>query len=205
VLRLAGVPDDRLPQRGQVWAASPTAVDALVAAGLPRERVAWVPPMVRPFACGPGGDGTVVLLGAHAPSPAARALAELARIAPGRVRVLPVAASPEVERLVHGALPDAEILPPCSSERRFAALAATADVVVCADPSDRFQRRALVAAAAGAAPVVLGPGAATAVLGRTPGLEDALGDGDRARRAAAVRAACDGAAAVSLVAHAEVA
>src|SRR3954454_12028404 len=39
VLRLAGVPEDRLPQRGQVCAASPTAVDAPVAAGLPRERV----------------------------------------------------------------------------------------------------------------------------------------------------------------------
>jgi hypothetical protein len=175
-----------------VWAASPAAIDALVAAGLPRERAIWVPPVVRPVACGAGGDGVVVALGAHAPAAARSALAEIARLRPGRVRVVPTTASPAVAELVRAILPEAEILAPCSSERRFAALAGSADAVVCADPSDRFDRRALVAAAAGAAPVTLTPGAASAILGDLGDVEAALADTGRERRAQVVRGACDG-------------
>jgi GT2 family glycosyltransferase len=190
VLRLAGVPAGGLREVGLIWAASPEAAAAFVDAGVPSERVAWLPPAVPEFPLGDGGDGVLAVLPAHDLAAARAALDELARLAPDGIRVLPTAVSAPLADLVRRLAPEAELLGPCSSERRFAALSARADVVICADVSDRFQRRALVAGAAGAAPVTFLRGAASAVLGAEvagPGaLERALGTTDtrRARRAA---------------------
>jgi hypothetical protein len=67
---------------------------------------------------------------------------------------------------VADALPGAELLGPCSDEARFAAMSASADVVLAVDPSDRFERHALVAAGVGATPITgKSAGPAAAVLG----------------------------------------
>jgi hypothetical protein len=93
------------------------------------------------------------------------AIDALTQITPERVRVLPTTASTPLLRLVAAHLPEAEILPPCPSNARLRELALVADVVLCADPDDSFERCALVAAGAGAAVVCAAGGPAHAVLG----------------------------------------
>jgi hypothetical protein len=117
------------------------------------------------------------------------------------LRVLPTVASLHLDRQLADALPRAELLGPCSDEARFADLAASADLVVAIDPADRFERRALVAAGVGAAPITGNPaGPAAAVLGdevvadldaRCLALTHVLDDpGDRSERNRRVAAAC---------------
>jgi hypothetical protein len=101
-----------------------------------------------------------------------------------RVRVLPTAASALLLATVAERLPQADVLTPCSSDARLRELALTADVVVCADPDDVFERCALVAAGAGAAVVCSADGPAHAVLG------ELAGTGDRVARAEAVERLC---------------
>jgi hypothetical protein len=96
------------------------------------------------------------------------------------------------------------LLSPVTDERRLAERAAGCDVVIALNPDDRFDRQALVAAAAGAAVVVRRHGPAHSVL-RAHAHSAELGDegaivratsaafeqrGDRAVRAAAVEAGC---------------
>jgi GT2 family glycosyltransferase/glycosyltransferase involved in cell wall biosynthesis len=158
---------------------------------------AWPPPIP---ACraGTGGRGVLAILPAHDLAAAARALAGL-RLA--TVVVLPTARTPQIETLVAARLPGAELLNPLSSEDAFAELAGAFDVVLCADPDDVRQRRALIAAATGTAPVLLHPGPAGAILDVTPIASDPeavaaavsdIGDGGaRAARRALVRDRCD--------------
>jgi GT2 family glycosyltransferase len=154
------------------------------------------PPIAAPDAPGTGGDGVLVSLPTHDRAAARAVLDALAAHASGRpVRVVPTVGARGTAALVAELLPDAELLGVTSDETRWAALAATADVAVCLDADDRFERRALLAAAAGATPMVptlAGP--AGRVLGDLAAttLPDALGrPADRARLAATVRAACD--------------
>jgi hypothetical protein len=99
------------------------------------------------------------------------------------VRLLPSVASPPLLGLIAKHAPHAETLPPITSELRLQTLAREADVVVDLDPSDVFGRRALNAAAAGAAVVTVPGGAAEAVLGD-------MSQAGRGERASAVAAAC---------------
>jgi hypothetical protein len=98
-------------------------------------------------------------------------------------------------------LPGVELLDPCSDEQRFAEIAASADVVVATDPSDHYERHALVAAATGAAVLTSNPhGPAASVLGagiacRTEDLPAAIAalmlePGDRSERAGLVAESC---------------
>src|SRR5262249_23176366 len=96
------------------------------------------------------------------------------------VRVLPTARTEPLAELVHAVLGDgAELLDAVASEQRFALLAGAFDVVVCADRREPFERRALLAAASGAAAVHLPGGAAAHVLG-----DELAYDGPRSLRAA---------------------
>jgi hypothetical protein len=103
--------------------------------------------------------------------------------------------SPLVERFASERLPGAELLGPVSGEGRWRSLAMDADVVVCVDAADPYDRRALVAAAAGAVPVGREDGPAAAVLGDDllplQSLESALdASAAREQRAARVADAC---------------
>jgi GT2 family glycosyltransferase len=176
-----------------VWAASPALAEALVTAGVPRGRVEWLPPAVTASAHGAGGEGVLALLPAHDLACAADVLDGLTRLGSTPVRLLPSARTRELSALVAERLPGAELLAPCSDEARFAAIAARADAVACADPDDRLDRRALVAAGAGAAVVInRAEGPAATILG-----EQAVVVADRRARALAtgLEAALDRAAA----------
>jgi hypothetical protein len=201
-LRAATVPEQPLDKVAAVWAASPAVADAVVARGFPAERVAWFPPAIAPVATAGPGDGILAMLPTHDLHACAAPLAALARLASVPVRVLPTVRSAAVEQLIAERLPGAELLAPCTDERRLAALAATSEVALAADPSDVFERRALTAAAAGCAIVAVTRGPAAAVLGDgvvahsagglDAALERALADaGDRAGRAARLRESCD--------------
>jgi GT2 family glycosyltransferase len=168
VLRLArarcAVP---LASAGSVWASSPALADALVAEGVSPERVAVVPPPVLAAAPGEGGGGVLALLPAH-DRERARAVLDALRAMPPEVpvRLLPSVRVRHLDRDLAAVLPRAELLGPCSDEARFAALAGAADVVLAADPSDRFERRALVAAGVGTAALTTDTGGpASFVLG----------------------------------------
>lgn len=149
-----------------VWAASPALATQLIVAGLPGERVQVVPPPVADVAVGSGGEGLLAILPAHRP-PAARAVLDaLRKLRPGvAIRLVPTVTGRGVEREVRDRLPQAELLPPVSEEITFARLAGTADVVAVGDDGDPFDRRALIAASAGAIVVGVGPeGPAAAFL-----------------------------------------
>jgi tetratricopeptide (TPR) repeat protein len=163
VLRLA----EAAPRPGdaRAWAATPDVAARLVAAGWPQDAVEPIAPLGIGAACGAGGGGVLVLLPDHDPAAAGALLDALAAGDHGAVRVVPTARTREVVAAVAARLPHAEVLRPVTDEQALAALAATADVVVAADPADRFDRRALVAAAAGAATVVRPGGPAVWVLG----------------------------------------
>ena len=203
ILRLGALPERELPVVDAVWAASPRLRDELVDRGFDPERIAWVPPAVPAASAGPGGDGLLALLPAQDPSAVAEMLGAVATVPEYRLRALPSVATPALERLVAERFPAVELLPPCASEARFRELAADCDVVLCGDPADVYDRRALIAAGAGAAVVVTADGPAAAVLGaeavlaqRPDAIPTALErTGAREVRAAAVRAACGDAAA----------
>lgn len=199
IARLAAVPRRREPlAASHVWAATPWLVDELVERGLAADRVAYVPPVILGGDVGPGGGGILVLLGVGDHETSLRVLDAVAG-AGVPVRAVPLVATPVLEQLVAERAPHVELLAPVSGEHEVAALAATSDVVVGADPDDRYDRRVLTATAAGAAPVLLRRGPGSAVLGDDvvagiDGLADAvqtaLGAGDRQARADRVASVC---------------
>lgn len=185
-----------------VWATCPRVRRELIASGYPADRVQVVPSPVPRAPQGAGGNGVLVVLPVHAPT-LARSILQALRHLPDDVHV---SLMPSVFRRGWGSaamaeLPGAEPLPPCSDEFRFARLAASADLVLACDPSDRFERRAIVAAGVGTPPLTLEPeGPAAHALGPEvvchPG---ALGDAVRSRlsvprQASRLRAASDRAA-----------
>jgi GT2 family glycosyltransferase/glycosyltransferase involved in cell wall biosynthesis len=208
VLRLADVPAERRPD-AQAWAATPALAEALIDAGWPAHAVAQVPPCGIDAALGAGGQGVLALLPDHDPALAEALLDALAAARWERLRIAPTARTRELAALVAARLPGAELLEPITDEAALARLAAECDVVVVADPADRFDRRALTAAAAGAAVVVRPDGAGAHVLGghatvADPADADALAAAlaaagasttARAERRATVHAACGPAAA----------
>lgn len=198
VLRLAAVPAVDLSAAAAVWAASPSVAEELSAAGV--EQVEVLPPAIADVPVGPGGHGVLALLPAHDASHCAGLLAALASLPePVTVALLPSVATEQVAALASSLLPRAKLLEPIASELRFAELAGAFDMVVCADPREPFERRALLAAAAGAAAVHLPGGTAASVLGDELAYEGdwdavllaALAAADsREQRASAVRESC---------------
>ena len=194
VVRVAALPISADLRRARaVWAATPALVAALASDGIAAE---WVPPAIPRVALGRGGDGVLAILPAHDMSATASTLAALSEVPAGtRIRLVPTVMTRGLPDRIAAALPAAQVLAPCSDERRFAALAATADVVVAADRDDRFDRRALVAAATGAAVVPADPdGPAASVLGELTCRDHAAALAaarDRSARAERVRSACD--------------
>ena len=194
IARVAALPvSAELPRARAVWAATPALAAALAADGIAAD---YVPPAIQSVALGPGGGGVLALIPAQDAAATESVLVALGDLAPTvPVRIVPTVTTRGLADRIAAALPAAELLAPCSDERRFCALAATADVVLAADGDDAFERRALLAAATGAAVVcahVDGP--AAAVLGelRSQDLHSALAArADRAARAERVRAACD--------------
>ncbi len=152
---------------------------------------------------GPGGGGVLAILPAHDRPALERVLEGLAAAAlEVPVRVVPTVGCRGLAEIVDAHLPDAELLPVASHDGAWEALARTADVAVCLDADDAFDRRALLAAAAGATPIVLsaaGPAGATlcghvvaAGPAELPGaIARAYDRGDRAIAAEKVRQACD--------------
>jgi len=200
ILRVADVPAYELSQALAVWAVSSALADELIATGVPADRVEILLPMIPDVGLGAGGGGLLAVLPAHDTARCAELLAALAEldVAP-HIRLLPSVATEPLAALAARLLPAAEYVAPIASEFGFAALAADYDVVVCIDPADRFERRALIAAAAGAAAVHLPCGPAATVLGdelafdgSPTALARALSRprGSRGNRSAAVRAAC---------------
>jgi GT2 family glycosyltransferase len=114
---------------------------------------------------GPGGGGVLVTLPAHDASASAEILSALAAV-DVPVKLVPTVFARGLESLVTAHLPHAELLGPVSDESRWIALADSADIAICLDPDDPFDRRALAAAGAGASVIVADPdGHAAHVLG----------------------------------------
>ena len=134
-------------------------------AGLPGLDPAHLPAVVRPAGIGPGGSGLLVLLPTHDLETAAHLLDVATEVGAAAVVVCPTARTAAIEQLVAARLPRAELIGPACSEALLAARAAAADVVVATDPSDHWDRAALVAAGAGAAVVVREDGPAHRLLG----------------------------------------
>ncbi len=193
-----------LPAAAWVRAVRPSfaAPAARVLAATPAD-AGWIPPPIdAPTHAGAGGGGVLVSLPAH-DEPRTRALlSALAASGDEAVTLVPTVATRRLERLVAELLPHALLHAPVNDEQRWIELAAGADLAVCVDRDDRFERRALTAAAAGATPIVAaGDGPAGAVLGRLAtvadaGLAEALAaaraaGGRRQQLAALVRAGCD--------------
>jgi GT2 family glycosyltransferase len=164
VLRLAGPTIDQARSADAVLTATPEAAESLVAAGIPHDRVSWLPPLLERRPCGPGGEGVLALLPADDYELSARIVRALAAT-PVPARVVPRAADVRIAALVRELLPHAELLDPVADESRLARLATTADLLVDLDPRDTFGRAALLGAQAGATVVAPPDGAAAAVLG----------------------------------------
>jgi GT2 family glycosyltransferase len=186
----------------EVWASCPAVARDLIREGLESSRVRVLAPTIRPAAQGAGGAGILAILPTH-DSRATRTVIDAVRSTGGAtpVRLLPTMRTRGLETEIAERLTGVELLDPCSDEQRFAELAASADVVLAADRSDPYERRALVAAAAGAAVLTTDPdGPAAAVLGAdiacsAEGLPTALGaltaePGDRFERAGRVAESC---------------
>jgi GT2 family glycosyltransferase len=203
VLRLARAPAGGAGDAAAVWAATQQLANELIAAGADPERTVWLPPAVS-APLGTGGGGLLAVLPMHEPALADRVLEALAAVDGVPVRLLPTVGGPATAERVTRWLPGAEILTPVSSESAFAALAGLSDAVVAIDPSDPYGRRALIAAAVGAAPVAAAGTAAGEVLDAllhaddgadaatlTASIQRALADtSPREARARAVAAVC---------------
>jgi GT2 family glycosyltransferase/glycosyltransferase involved in cell wall biosynthesis len=203
VVRLADVPD-AIPAGAAAWAATPGLAAALVAAGWGAERVFVVPPQRVDAPVGPGGGGLLAGLPDHDHTVRDAVLEALRGARAADVAVLPTARTSELAARVAASVPGAELLTPLTDEGAFGLLAGRADVVLAVDPADRFDRRALLSAAAGAAVVVRPGGPAAELLGGLAVVADpsdpealaaALARVDtspeaRDARAAAVRAVC---------------
>lgn len=145
-----------LDQAAQVWATCPNVAEAIAAQGLARELIlVMAPPLPAPPPAGSGGAGALVVLPTHERALARKLLEALARWRTELpLRVLPTTQIRGFETELAELVPGAELLGVCAEEARFAELAGAADVVGVFDPSDPFERRALVAAATGT-PVVI--------------------------------------------------
>jgi hypothetical protein len=152
---------------------------------------------------GAGGDGLLVTLPSHDPGATDLILDAIAGLGDLPVRLVPTTRTQHgLAERVAAVLPSAVLDVPCSSDDAWAALAAGADAAICFEPHDTWDRRALVAAGMGCAPLATtGDGPAAAVLGTVavyrPGddLSAAIAaldtsPGARAQRAALVREAC---------------
>jgi GT2 family glycosyltransferase len=177
----------------EVWAAGPDVAAAFIAAGLDARRVHIVAPPLPSVAAGAGGEGVLAILPAHDARACEATLRSLRDVRD--VRLLPTVAARGLAQAVRDALPGAELLEPCADERRFAAIAGGADVVLAADADDLFERRALIAAATGATVFTARRGGpAATVAGAHDDLAAALAHADataRADRRAAVLVATD--------------
>jgi GT2 family glycosyltransferase len=177
----------------EVWAAGPDVAAAFITAGLDARRVHIVAPPLRSVAAGAGGEGVLAILPAH-DARACEATLRSLRDVPD-VRLLPTVAARGLAQAVRDRLPGAELLEPCADERRFAAIAGRADVVLAADADDLFERRALIAAATGAMVVTARRGGPAATFaGAHHDLAAAPAHADttaRAERRAVVLAATD--------------
>jgi hypothetical protein len=177
----------------EVWAPAPDVAAAFAAAGLHERRVHIVAPTLQPVAVGEGGEGVLAILPAHDSRACEATLRTLRGVQD--VRLLPTVAARGLAQAVRDALPGAELLDPCADERRFAAIAGRADIVLAADTDDLFERRALIAAATGATVVTARRGGPAATFaGAHHDLAAALAHADttaRAERRAVVLAATD--------------
>ena len=177
----------------EVWAPAPDVAAAFAAAGLHERRVHIVAPTLQPVAVGEGGEGVLAILPAHDSRACEATLRTLRGVQD--VRLLPTVAARGLAQAVRDALPSAELLDPCADERRFAAIAGRADIVLAADTDDLFERRALIAAATGATVVTARRGGPAATFaGAHHDLAAALAHADttaRAERRAVVLAATD--------------
>jgi GT2 family glycosyltransferase len=203
-VRLARVPVGGVGDAQAVWTATHALADELIASGSSPEHTAWLPPAVA-APLGGGGGGVLAILPAHELELTDRLLEALAGLELPLLRLLPTVGGAAIAARVSRKLPGVELLSPVRNERELAVLAGASDVVVAIDPiGDPYGRRALVAAAAGAAPVAEPGSAAGEVLGpRLHGddgtdvatirasIEAALADGGpREERAGAVAAVC---------------
>jgi GT2 family glycosyltransferase len=192
----------RVADASEVWASCPAVARELIESGLDPSRVRVVAPAIPLPARGAGGAGILAILPTH-DSGAAQAVIQALRSAAGAtpIRLLPTVRTRGLEAEIAERLSGIELLDPCSDEQRFAELAASADVVLATDPSDHYERRALAAAATGAAVLTTNPdGPAVSVLGA--GIACSTGDlpaalaaltaepGDRSDRAALVAESC---------------
>jgi len=210
VLRLAELPSCQSHEATRIWAASPTLADALVNSGIAARRIEVVGPLIHASELGDGGGGLLLVLPGHDPK-RCRAVLRAVSGLPREITVtlLPTLLTPQLAHLFESLAPAARLLGPCSDEARYAIFAGGADVVLCADPSDRFGRRALVAAATGTHPLTLAAGPADAILGDAvltspealpSALEQAFENaGNRAARAARVASECGPAAVVERI------
>jgi GT2 family glycosyltransferase/glycosyltransferase involved in cell wall biosynthesis len=193
VLRLTAVPPTR-PAGAVAWAATPALAAELIAAGWPPEAVVDLPPAGITAIGGTGGDGILAFLPEH-DEPATAALLRALSQTDLPVALMPTSRTPELAHRVAAVLPDATLLSPVHDEALLAELAAGADIVVALDADDPYDRRALVAAGAGAAVVVRADGPAASALGThaliaTPAtLAHALATADTSATARATRTA----------------
>jgi GT2 family glycosyltransferase len=199
ILRLAHLPQEDIASVAAVWAAHPALADQLVVAGLDADRVDVVAPLVAEAIPGIGGNGVLAVLPGHDLDRCGEILVALApHLTSVAIRLLPTVATEGLAALVARSAPSAELLAPIRGERRFAELAGQCDLVLHADPRDRFERRALVAAATGTAVIHLPDATAAAILGSDLGFDGspdvvAAGlatAGDRASRTRRVMAVC---------------
>jgi GT2 family glycosyltransferase len=186
----------------EVWASCPALARELIGSGLDRSRVRVLAPPIPPPAQGAGGAGILAILPTH-DSGAARSVIDALHPIAARtpVRLLPTVRTRGLQEELAERLSGVELLDPCSDEQRFAEIAGSADVVLATDPSDHYERHALVAAATGAAVLTTNPGGpAVSVLGAgvacaaedLPGaLAELLAEpGGRSERAALVAESC---------------
>jgi GT2 family glycosyltransferase len=133
--------------------------------GVPEIDPAQLPAIVCPPGVGPGGGGVLAVLPAQDLDRAAQTLDAAVATGIAPLVLCPTVATDALAALVAARVPGAQVLNPITSEAMLGALSQLADVVVAADPADRWDRAALVAAGAGAAVVVRPDGPALELLG----------------------------------------
>ncbi|MGH2863351.1 MAG: hypothetical protein ACRDLT_17880, partial [Solirubrobacteraceae bacterium] len=159
VVRL-GAPETALDMSAEpkVLAASRAIADALVAHGMKRERVFVMPSPLLPRPLGAGGAGLLAILPTHDRALTTELLDRMRKLAGAcAIRLLPTAFDRRLADTVRQRLPGAELMEPCSDEQRLLGWIADADVLLAGDPSDPFERPALLAASAGTPALSLKP------------------------------------------------
>lgn len=186
-----------------VLVASRAVAKSLCDQGLAGSKIRVLPPLLPKRACGPGGRGLLIALPVHLPRLAASVLEAAASLPPSvPARILPSVSIRGLQHIITSRAPLAELLAPCASEDAFAPLASTADLFLSADPSDFFERRALVAASTGTqvlslksdGPILdlLGPGAVTSPSDLKDNMLTRLGEEyDRTALMSCIASECD--------------